>query len=308
MRDLFENAKNPFLKIREHPKKGPYVQGLSEHPASNSQHLLKLLYDGSTRRKIAATLTNPKSSRSHSVFTITFLKEIKLHLIDLAGSERAGSRYQSSSRFKEGANINKSLVALGNVISALAEQSFKKNQKRKFIPYRDSILTWLLKDTLGGNSKTVMIASKYFLFPKITRVLFSFFLYYFCALHLFLFNVYFFYSLIFFLVLTDVFNTTSKFMKLQILKRFSFSDYFIFHELFSLCLLLRLPAVSPSSSCYNETLNTLRFGHRAKQIILKPVVNEDPRDKTIRELREEIVKLREILKNQVNLCISLILK
>ena len=82
----------------------------------------------------------------------------KIHLVDLAGSERADATGATGQRLKEGAHINKSLVTLGSVISALAEAS-KEKQQNKFVPYRDSVLTWLLKDSLGGNSKTIMIAT-----------------------------------------------------------------------------------------------------------------------------------------------------
>lgn len=92
--------------------------GLSEHSVSDSKDLLQYLERGNKRRRVAATLSNPESSRSHSVFSVN-CEGVKLNLIDLAGSEKASNRYFNLSRFKEGANINKSLVALGNVISAL---------------------------------------------------------------------------------------------------------------------------------------------------------------------------------------------
>ncbi|XP_055307750.1 kinesin-like protein Klp98A [Sitodiplosis mosellana] len=171
---------------------------------------------------------NDTSSRSHAIFTITFVQAIfmnntpsetvsKIHLVDLAGSERANATEATGDRLKEGAHINKSLVSLGSVISTLAEQatiSSQKNntKKRIYIPYRDSILTWLLKDSLGGNSKTIMIA-----------------------------------------------------------------------------------AISPADCNYSETLSTLRYANRAKNIINKPTINEDPNVKLIRELREEIMKLKGML-------------
>lgn len=141
----------------------------------------------------------------------------KINLVDLAGSERAHSTEASGERLKEGAHINKSLVSLGSVISSLAEQSTQSSQKNSnkknvYIPYRDSILTWLLKDSLGGNSKTIMIA-----------------------------------------------------------------------------------AISPADVNYGETLSTLRYANRAKNIINKPTINEDPNVKLIRELREEISKLKGLL-------------
>lgn len=114
---------------------------------------------------------NDTSSRSHAIITITFVQAVfmdqmpsetvsKIHLVDLAGSERANATGASGDRLKEGAHINKSLVTLGSVISALAEHQGNSNSKKKVhIPYRDSVLTWLLKDSLGGNSKTIMIGT-----------------------------------------------------------------------------------------------------------------------------------------------------
>lgn len=167
---------------------------------------------------------NDTSSRSHAIFTITFVQAgfmedmpsetvSKIHLVDLAGSERANATGATGQRLKEGAHINKSLVTLGSVISALAEQTNPIQNKRiLYIPYRDSVLTWLLKDSLGGNSKTIMIA-----------------------------------------------------------------------------------AISPADCNYSETLSTLRYANRAKNIINKPTINEDPNVRLIRELREEIMKLKGML-------------
>jgi kinesin family protein 16B len=136
----------------------------------------------------------------------------KIHLVDLAGSERANSTGATGQRLKEGAHINKSLVTLGSVISSLAELANPNASKKFYIPYRDSTLTWLLKDSLGGNSKTVMLA-----------------------------------------------------------------------------------AISPADVNYSETLSTLRYANRAKNIINKPTINEDANVKIIRELREEISSLRAML-------------
>uniref|UniRef100_A0A8C4WCJ0 Kinesin family member 14 n=1 Tax=Gopherus evgoodei TaxID=1825980 RepID=A0A8C4WCJ0_9SAUR len=135
----------------------------------NLQSWLEL---GNKQRATAATGMNDKSSRSHSVFTLVmtqtkteFVEEeghdhritSRINLIDLAGSERCSPTQTSEERLKEGMSINKSLLTLGKVISALSEQS--QNRKRAFIPYRESVLTWLLKESLGGNSKTTMIAT-----------------------------------------------------------------------------------------------------------------------------------------------------
>ncbi|XP_050294935.1 uncharacterized protein LOC126735081 isoform X2 [Anthonomus grandis grandis] len=212
------NGRHRHLKVREHPKKGPYVEGLSQHTVTTDTELLERLESGTNRRRVGSTATNQKSSRSHSVFSVS-CDGVKLHLVDLAGNERAGSRGYGPNRFREGANINKSLVALGNVVSTLADQSRSSHSSRnKFVPYRDSVLTWLLKDTLQGNSNTVMIAT-----------------------------------------------------------------------------------ISPSSNYYSETVNTLRFGQRAKLIVYKPIILEDSKEKTIRELRTEIARLKELLRLSVQI-------
>ena len=127
--------------------------------------------EGTRARTVASTQMNATSSRAHTIFTIILTqtttnmatmkvmdKVSKINLVDLAGSERAASTGATGDRLKEGAAINKSLSALGNVISALADASEKKG-KQVFVPYRDSILTWLLKESLGGNSRTIMIAA-----------------------------------------------------------------------------------------------------------------------------------------------------
>lgn len=215
------------LKVREHPKDGPYVQDLSKHIVSKYSDIEKLMDVGNNNRTTASTNMNDTSSRSHAIFTINFTQAkfytdmpsetvSKMHLVDLAGSERANSTGATGQRLKEGANINKSLVTLGTVISALAEASTNEHNtprsKKLFIPYRDSVLTWLLKDSLGGNAKTIMIA-----------------------------------------------------------------------------------AISPADVNYAETISTLRYANRAKNIINKPTVNEDANVKLIRELREEIESLRTML-------------
>nr|CAD7200653.1 unnamed protein product [Timema douglasi] len=188
----------------------------------------ELMRQGNIQRTTACTNMNDVSSRSHAIFTITFVQAgfsndmpsetvSKVHLVDLAGSERADTSGATGQRLKEGAHINKSLVTLGSVISALAElsNSLRMQQRSVFIPYRDSVLTWLLKDSLGGNSKTIMIA-----------------------------------------------------------------------------------AVSPADCNHGETLSTLRYANRAKNIINKPTINEDPNVKLIRDLREEINKLKALLGNE----------
>ncbi|XP_032306996.1 kinesin-like protein unc-104 isoform X7 [Drosophila ananassae] len=229
VRDLLNPKNKGNLRVREHPLLGPYVEDLSKLAVTDYQDIHDLIDEGNKARTVAATNMNETSSRSHAVFTIFFTqrrhdtmtdliteKVSKISLVDLAGSERADSTGAKGTRLKEGANINKSLTTLGKVISALAEVSAskKKNAKKAdFIPYRDSALTWLLRENLGGNSKTAMIA-----------------------------------------------------------------------------------AISPADINYDETLSTLRYADRAKQIVCKAVVNEDANAKLIRELKEEIQKLRDLLK------------
>ncbi|KAF9911779.1 kinesin-like protein Klp8, partial [Lobosporangium transversale] len=179
VRDLLNPKNKGNLKVREHPSLGPYVEDLSKLIVTSFQDIENLMDEGNKARTVAATNMNETSSRSHAVFTVLLTQkrydiETKLEtekvsricLVDLAGSERANSTGATGARLKEGANINKSLTTLGKVISALADASSasvpKKGTKKPpevFIPYRDSVLTWLLKDCLGGNSKTAMIAA-----------------------------------------------------------------------------------------------------------------------------------------------------
>jgi hypothetical protein len=162
-----------YLKLRESPTEGPYVKDLTEVPVRNIGEILRYMKTGDASRTTASTKMNDTSSRSHAVFTI-MLKQIhhdmetdetterssRIRLVDLAGSERAKSTEATGARLREGSNINKSLTTLGRVIAALADPKHKPGGKRNrdIVPYRDSILTWLLKDSLGGNSKTAMIA------------------------------------------------------------------------------------------------------------------------------------------------------
>ncbi|XP_053565509.1 kinesin-like protein KIF13B [Bombina bombina] len=225
VRDLLDPKGNrQSLKVREHKVLGPYVDGLSRLAVASYKDIESLMSEGNKSRTVAATNMNEESSRSHAVFNIILThtlcdvksatsgeKVSKLSLVDLAGSERATKTGAAGDRLKEGSNINKSLTTLGLVISALADQGAGKN-KNKFVPYRDSVLTWLLKDSLGGNSKTAMVAT-----------------------------------------------------------------------------------VSPAADNYDETLSTLRYADRAKSIVNHAVVNEDPNARIIRELREEVEKLRDQL-------------
>ncbi|NXK46385.1 KIF14 protein, partial [Chauna torquata] len=160
------------LRVREHPVLGPYVEDLTVNVVSSYSDIQSWLELGNKQRATAATVMNDKSSRSHSVFTLIMTQTkvefvdgeqrdrrltSHINLIDLAGSECCSAAQTSGERLKEGVSINKSLLTLGKVISALSKQS--RNGKKTFIPYRESVLTWLLKESLGGNSQTAMIAT-----------------------------------------------------------------------------------------------------------------------------------------------------
>ncbi|KAM8927079.1 kinesin-like protein KIF1B isoform 2-T2 [Pelodytes ibericus] len=233
VRDLLNPKNKGNLRVREHPLLGPYVEDLSKLAVTSYTDIADLMDAGNKARTVAATNMNETSSRSHAVFTIVFTqkrldietnlsteKVSKISLVDLAGSERADSTGAKGTRLKEGANINKSLTTLGKVISALAEvdnctSKSKKKKKTDFIPYRDSVLTWLLRENLGGNSRTAMVA-----------------------------------------------------------------------------------ALSPADINYDETLSTLRYADRAKQIKCNAVINEDPNNKLVRELKDEVTRLKDLLRAQ----------
>jgi hypothetical protein len=181
VRDLLTPRTNPptHLKIRESKSDGVYVQNLTDSPVKSFSDIRKLMDMGDMNRTVAATKMNDTSSRSHAVFTLT-LKQIqhdistdstiertaRMRLVDLAGSERANRTEATGARLREGGNINQSLTTLGRVIAALADPKRQRplarpNQVKRradVVPYRDSVLTWLLKDSLGGNSKTAMVA------------------------------------------------------------------------------------------------------------------------------------------------------
>ncbi|GAU16719.1 hypothetical protein TSUD_199610 [Trifolium subterraneum] len=162
--DLLEPS-STNLQLREDMKKGVYVDNLTEHSVVTVDDVMRLL--GTANRKVAATHMNCESSRSHSVFTciiesrwekdsMTHFRFARLNLVDLAGSERQKSSGADSERLKEAANINKSLSTLGLVIMTLVDLA---QGKPRHVPYRDSRLTFLLQDSLGGNSKTMIIAN-----------------------------------------------------------------------------------------------------------------------------------------------------
>ncbi|XP_051866726.1 LOW QUALITY PROTEIN: kinesin-like protein KIF14 [Pristis pectinata] len=174
--DLLVGEMEKWLRVREHPVFGPYVADLSSNVVTSYADVHGWLELGNKQRATAATGMNEKSSRSHSVFTLVmtqtkteFVDEqehehcvtSRVNLVDLAGSERCFTSQTCGDRLKpfteRGCKLNKSLFTLGKVISALSEHFQAK--KKVFIPYRESVLTWLLKDSLGGNSKTAMIAT-----------------------------------------------------------------------------------------------------------------------------------------------------
>ncbi|KAL5357371.1 hypothetical protein BJX96DRAFT_11450 [Aspergillus floccosus] len=172
VRDLLNPSNKGNLKVREHPSTGPYVEDLAKLVVRSFDEIENLMDEGNKARTVAATNMNETSSRSHAVFTLTLTqkrhdtetsmnseKVSRISLVDLAGSERATSTGATGARLKEGAEINRSLSTLGRVIAALADLTSGKKKNASMVPYRDSVLTWLLKDSLGGNSMTAMIAA-----------------------------------------------------------------------------------------------------------------------------------------------------
>lgn len=167
--DLLDPTSNQPLSVLENANKSITVKNLSIHQPKDAQHLIEMLEYGNKNRKQHPTDANAESSRSHAVFQITLQRKdfsddqdmsiqvSKMSLIDLAGSERASNAYKtyrSNSLHREGGNINKSLLSLGNCIHALTS-----NKKDVYVPYRSSKLTMILRDSLGGNCKTLMIAT-----------------------------------------------------------------------------------------------------------------------------------------------------
>ena len=157
------------LKIRESKALGVFVSDLTKYPVSSYEEISNKMEEGYQNRTIGSTLMNNTSSRAHTIVTVEFKqvqavgktkseKLSKINLVDLAGSERANSTGATGERLKEGCNINKSLLILGNVINTLADKALGK-KKDVLPPYRDSALTRILQNALGGNSKTVMICA-----------------------------------------------------------------------------------------------------------------------------------------------------
>ncbi|KAG8190882.1 hypothetical protein JTE90_010307 [Oedothorax gibbosus] len=227
VRDLLNinTSKKRGLKVREHPTKGFFAEGLSTTLVTSYKDIERQLDLGTTNRSIASTNMNATSSRAHTIVGITLIQKSRnikgqetaktsvVNLVDLAGSERASATGATGDRLKESAAINQSLSCLGNCIHSLAERATGRNIR---VPYRDSVLTRLLMNALGGNSKTIMIA-----------------------------------------------------------------------------------CISPADINFEETLSTLRYADRAKQIKTIATINEDPTDILIRELRAENDRLKKMIERGV---------
>lgn len=215
IRDLLSKDQSKRLELKERPGTGVYVKDLLSSVTKNAKEIEHMMNLGNQNRAVGATNMNEHSSRSHAIFIITIecsemgvdgenhIRVGKLNLVDLAGSERQAKTGATGERLKEATKINLSLSALGNVISALVDG------KSSHIPYRDSKLTRLLQDSLGGNARTVMVAN-----------------------------------------------------------------------------------IGPASYNYDESITTLRYANRAKNIKNKPKINEDPKDALLRKYQEEIARLK----------------
>jgi hypothetical protein len=170
IKDLLDQKGSDDLKVRESPQLGVHVAGLSRHQVKTSDNCEKLIEDGTSNRTVAATKYNSESSRSHAVFELSVTQKYKdefsgedmqsktkIALIDLAGSERSDKLGSVGVALQEGNNINKSLTVLGRCIKALVEQC--NNPKKKIqVPFRESVLTWYLRESLAGNARTTMLA------------------------------------------------------------------------------------------------------------------------------------------------------
>lgn len=221
IKDLLSKDQTRRLELRERPDTGVYVKDLSSFVTKSVREIEHVMNVGNQNRSVGATNMNEHSSRSHAIFVITVecselgvdgenhIRVGKLNLVDLAGSERQTKTGAQGERLKEATKINLSLSALGNVISSLVDG------RSSHIPYRDSKLTRLLQDSLGGNARTVMVAN-----------------------------------------------------------------------------------IGPASYNLEETLTTLRYSNRAKNIKNKPRINEDPKDALLREFQEEIARLKEQLEKR----------
>ncbi|XP_078069141.1 kinesin-like protein KIF3B isoform X2 [Mustelus asterias] len=221
IRDLLNKDENKKLELKEKPETGVYIKDLSSFVTKNVKEIEHVMNVGNQTRSVASTNMNEYSSRSHAIFVVTVecselgldgenhIRVGKLNLVDLAGSERQSKTGVQGERLKEATKINLSLSALGNVISALVDG------KSTHIPYRDSKLTRLLEDSLGGNAKTIMVAT-----------------------------------------------------------------------------------IGPASCNYEESLTTLRYANRTKNIKNKPRINEDPKDALLREFQEEIARLKAQLERR----------
>ena len=177
VRDLLDRTRTANLKVREHPETGVFVEGLSVFRVKNFSDINTLLQVGLKERVTGATGMNEESSRSHAIFSITVKCEnpetqntrvSKISIVDLAGSERVGTSKSSGQRLQEGAAINKSLSTLGRCIMQISALSARASSRRQSlgtsskhirVPFRDSVLTWMLKESLSGNSKTTMLAT-----------------------------------------------------------------------------------------------------------------------------------------------------
>lgn len=221
IRDLLSKDQSRRLELREKPDSGVYVKDLSSFVSKSVSDIEKVMNVGNQNRSVGATNMNEHSSRSHAIFMIfvecselgvdgeNHIRVGKLNLVDLAGSERQAKTGAQGERLKEATKINLSLSALGNVISALVDG------RSSHIPYRDSKLTRLLQDSLGGNARTVMVAN-----------------------------------------------------------------------------------IGPASYNVEETLTTLRYANRAKNIKNKPRINEDPKDAMLRKFQEDIARLKAQLQKR----------
>ena len=219
---LTPGSKDRDLRVRQHPVTGPFVDGLVPVAVSCSDDVMELVARGNTERTTAATKMNDRSSRSHAILSLSVTEHTivegsktrgkfsNVYMVDLAGSERVSQSESVGQNFIEATNINLSLVTLGRCITTLADLSNAKKAGKKSMfkpPYRESMLTWILSESIGGNSRTFMVAN-----------------------------------------------------------------------------------VSPSSMNFDQSINTLRYASRAREVVNAVVVNQDPLLQKLRSLQEQLVR------------------
>ncbi|KPJ12762.1 Kinesin-like protein KIF3A [Papilio machaon] len=306
VRDLLGNNPHQSLEVKERPDIGVFVKDLTGYVVHNADELEKIMSVGNKNRHIGATAMNIESSRSHAIFSITVesskkgndgkthVKMGKLHLVDLAGSERQSKTQATGTRLKEASKINQSLSVLGNVISALVDG------KSTHIPYRNSKLTRLLQDSLGGNSKTVMIAT---IGPAESNYVETISTLRYANRAKNIENKTHVNSEPGDALLTRYPSSSSAHYTSPLRSSEHTPTLILISELESIYYPSKISIIAtigPAESNYVETISTLRYANRAKNIENKTHVNSEPGDALLTRFQQEIDQLKKQLEETAN--------